>query len=124
MNLFFQQFLESSTIHGLVYISTESRFTRLFWILVVITGFSIATYMISDAFEGWSEHSIKTTTETRDISEIRFPVVTVCPQNNTFTHLNYDLMNLDNMTMTDETKHKQQFLDIANQVFLESYFFL
>ena len=78
--------------------------------------------MISDAFEGWSEHSIKTTTETRDISEIRFPVVTVCPQNNIFTHLNHDLMNLDNLTMTDETKHKQQFLDIANKVFLDSYF--
>ena len=120
MSFYFKQFLESSTIHGLVYISTESKFARLFWMLVVSTGFIIATLLINDAYTNWSESPIKTTIEKRSISEITFPKVTVCPPKNTFTDLNYDLMMLENMTMTDETR--KEFLNISKRVFLESYF--
>ena len=111
MSFYFKQFLESSTIHGLVYISTESKFARLFWMLVVSTGFIIATLLINDAYTNWSESPIKTTIEKRSISEITFPKVTVCPPKNTFTDLNYDLMMLENMTLTNETR--QELLDIA-----------
>ena len=114
MNYYLQQFLESSTIHGLVYISTESKFARFFWILVVITGFSYSGYLINDAFTNWSESPIKTTIETRPISEITFPKVTVCPPKDTFTDLNYDLMMLENMTMTNETR--EEILDIGQAV--------
>ena len=117
---YFQHFLESSTIHGLVYISTESKFARLFWVLVVATGFTIATLLIEQSFNNWSESPIKTTIETRPISEITFPKVTVCPPRNTFTDLNYDLMMLENMTMTNEKR--QEFLSIANTVFMNSKF--
>ena len=40
----FKEFLESSTIHGLVYISTSRRLLKLFWLCVVITGFTGAVY--------------------------------------------------------------------------------
>ena len=104
MNHYFKQFFESSTIHGLVYISSETKFARLFWTLVVITGFTIATILINDAFTNWSESPIKTTVEKKSISELKFPKVTVCPPKNTFTDLNYDLMMLENMTLTKETQ--------------------
>ena len=117
---FLKQFLESSTIHGLVYISTENKFARFFWFLVVVIGFSYSGYLIQKSVNNWSESPIKTTIETRPISEIAFPKVTVCPPKDTFTDLNYDLMLLENMTMTNETR--QEFLDIAQSVFVDSYF--
>ena len=117
---FLQQFLESLTIHGLVYISTEKRFSRFFWYLVVITGFSCAGYLIKQSFDNWSDSPIKTTIETRPISEIAFPKVSVCPPKDTFTDLNYDLMMLENVTLTEEKMN--EFRDIAKQVFLESHF--
>ena len=100
----FRSFLESSTIHGLVYISTESKFARLFWILVVSTGFLLASYLIDDAFVNWEESPIKTTIETRPISEITFPKVTVCPPKNSFTDLNYDIVSQENVTLTEEDR--------------------
>ena len=90
-----KEFLESSTIHGLVYISTTKRLTRLFWILVVLSGFSFAGFLIFQSFQNWSESPIKTTVETRSIAGITFPKVLVCPPKGTFTDLNYDLMKND-----------------------------
>ena len=63
-------FLESSTIHGLTYISTTRKYARLFWILVVIAGFVGASLLIKEAFYSWSESPIKTTVETLPISEM------------------------------------------------------
>ncbi len=95
-------FLESSTIHGLTYISTTRKYARLFWFLIVVTGFVGAGYLIRESIASWSESPIKTTIETLPISEIKFPKVTVCPPKNTFTDLNYDLMITENRTMTKE----------------------
>ena len=72
-------FLECSTIHGLLHISTNKKYTRLFWILVVTTGFVGASILIKESFNSWSESPVKTTIETLPISEIKFPKVTVCP---------------------------------------------
>lgn len=101
---YLKRFLESSTIHGLVYISQARNFARLFWILVVMTGFSVAGFMISQSFENWRDSPIKTTIETKPIKDITFPKVTVCPPKNTFTNLNYDLMMLANLTLNNETR--------------------
>ena len=92
-------FLESSTIHGLTYISTSRRYAKLFWILVSITGFVGASLLIKESFDSWSESPVKTTIETLPIAEIKLPKVTVCPPKNTFTDLNYDLMMTENMTL-------------------------
>ena len=97
-------FLESSTIHGLNFISTTRRYVRVFWILVVLAGFSSAAYLINTSFQSWADSPIKTTVETWPIKEIKFPKVTVCPPRNTYTDLNYDLMLAENMTLTEDMR--------------------
>ena len=70
-------FLESSTIHGLAYIPTGRRHVRLFWILVVIAGFSGAGYLIYESFQSWAESPITTTIETLPIKDITFPKINI-----------------------------------------------
>ena len=102
-----QIFLESSTIHGLSYISTSKRsLVKLLWITIVVTGFSGAAVLIHQSFQAWEESPISTTVETRSTKELRFPKVTVCPHKNTYTDLNYDLMMTQNMTVDMETRIK------------------
>ena len=113
-------FLESSTIHGLTYISTTRRFARLFWILVVTTGILGASWLIKESFESWSESPVKTTIETLPISEIGFPKVTVCPPKNTFTDLNYDLMMTENITLTEAMR--DEIFEYAVEVLNENSF--
>ena len=81
-----KSFFESSTIHGLAYIATRKKYVRLFWILVVMAGFSEAGFLIYTSFRAWDESPVKTTIETLPITEITFPKVTVCPPKNTYTH--------------------------------------
>ena len=95
-------FLESTTIHGLTYISSTRKYARIFWILVVLTGFLGASLLIKESFDSWSESPVKTTIETLPITNIELPKVTVCPPKNTFTDLNYDLMMIENMTLTEK----------------------
>ena len=97
-------FLESSTIHGLTYLSTTRRFVRLFWILTVIAGFTAAGVLIYQSFENWSENPVTTTTETLPIKDVVFPKITVCPPKNTFTDLNNDLMKVDNTTIAFDSE--------------------
>ena len=97
-------FLESSTIHGLSYISTTRRYARLLWMCIVIMGFSGAGYMIQEAFQNWAANPETTNIKTLPLSEITLPKMTVCPPKNTFTDLNYDLMITENLTLTPQMK--------------------
>ena len=97
-------FLDSSTIHGLAYISSTRKFIRVIWVLVVIAGFTGAGYMIYQSFKAWEESPVTTAVETLPITEITLPKVTVCPPKNTLTNLNYDLMMLENMTLDNDTR--------------------
>ena len=99
-------FLETSTIHGLAYISTTKRLIRLLWILIVLIGFSGAGVLIYQSFQGWYESPVRTTTETEPIDKLTFPKVTVCPPKHTYTDLNYDLMMAQNMTLDNETRNE------------------
>ena len=101
-----KDFLESSTVHGLVYISTTKRLVKLLWIVIVLFGFSTAGYLIYESFQAWEESPISTTIETLPISDIIFPKVTVCPPKNTYTDLNYDLMMVENMTLVPEERNE------------------
>ena len=74
-----KEFLESSTVHGLVYISTTRQFSRLFWLAVVVCGFTVAGLMINQSVADWRESPVSTSTETLDIANITFPPVIVCP---------------------------------------------
>ena len=102
-------FLESSTIHGLTYISTTRKYARILWIIIVLAGFIGASLIIKESFVSWSESPIKTTIETLPISEIKFPKVTVCPPKNTFTDLNYDLMMTENLSTSLYPKRPESF---------------
>ena len=115
-----RNFLESSSIHGLSYISTTRKLTRLFWSLVVLTGFTVAFLIIQESFGSWSESPIKTTIETLPISDIKFPKVTVCPPKNTYTDLNYDLMMTENMTLTKGMR--DEMFEYAFDVLMEDVF--
>ena len=94
----------------------QSSFIKQTCYYLIITGFFIASHLINKSFDNWSESPIKTTIETRPISEITFPKVTVCPPKNTFTDLNLDLMMLENKTLTNETKEK--LINLARQELL------
>ena len=90
----FQNYLESSTVHGLFYIGTTRRLVKLFWVFVVLTGFIGAGILIQQSFQSWQDSPVKTTIEIRPISEVTLPKISVCPAKNTYTNLNYDLMKM------------------------------
>ena len=95
----FSNFLESSTIHGLAYIATGRKYIRLFWVLVVIGGFTGAGYMIYQSFDSWAESPIKTTIETLPISDVSFPKVALCPPKKTYLDLNYHFLTVGTITL-------------------------
>ena len=104
-----KEFLESSTIHGLVYISTTKRLVRLLWLCVVILGFSGAGVLIHQSFSSWTASPVSTTIEVLPITELDLPNVTVCPPKNTFITLNPDLVMARNVTLDDE--QRQELID-------------
>ena len=69
-----KDFLESSTIHGLVYISTSKRkLFKIFWVSVVISSFLLASYLISNSFDDWKRNPVITTIQTFPIKALHFP---------------------------------------------------
>ena len=94
-----KNYLESSTVHGLAYIGQTRNFAKIFWILVVISGFTGAGVMIHQSFANWQESPVMTTVETLPISEVTFPKVIVCPPENKITNLNYDLVIAENKSV-------------------------
>ena len=110
-----KSFLESSTIHGLSYISTTRKHVRIIWTAIVITGFITASILIEEFFQTWTDNPISTTIETRPISEVKFPKVTVCPPKDSFTDLNDVLVKIGNKTfdydLTNESNSIYQVLE-------------
>ena len=99
------EFLETSTIHGLSYISSShSKISKCLWSLVVIAGFAGAGYLIQSSFSDWRESPIASSVSTHSIADLEFPTVTVCPPEGSNTALNYDLLRLRNRTLTKEEK--------------------
>ena len=99
-------YLESSTIHGLSYISATRGCTRLVWVLVVITGFSAAGVLIKQAFDSWADNPVTTTIETLPIAEAAFPRVTVCPPQQTYLDLNYHFLDIGKRTLTEMERNE------------------
>ena len=101
----FSEFLESSTIHGLVYIGTSRiKPIKLAWLIIVCICFYLAVYLTLDAFRSWEASPINTSTESLPISEVDFPEVAVCPPPGTNTALNYDIMAARNVTLDQKTR--------------------
>ena len=100
-------FMQTTKIHGLGYISRTRTFVRLFWILVVIGGWTGAAFFLHKSFQNWEDSPIKTTIETRPMTDgLTFPKVTVCPPTHTYTDLNYDLMMVENITLENKTRNE------------------
>ena len=104
-----KQFLEASSIHGMYHISQTKKCQRMFWIFIVLTGFSGAFVLIRESFQSWSESPIRTTIETLPISELTFPKITVCPPRNIFTSFNYDLVKMAELNI--DNKFRNELMD-------------
>ena len=50
------------------YLSQNRRNVRLFWIIVIISGFVGSGVLIYQSFQSWSESLVTTTIETRPIT--------------------------------------------------------
>ena len=102
----FKTFLETSTIGGLNYISTTRTYARYFWILVVVTSFTISFIEIWNLFQDWSLNPIRTTSETLPITSLTLPNITICPPKNSFLNLNYDVLQSEKVKLDDETRRE------------------
>ena len=113
-----QEFLESSTIHGLVHISTaKSKEAKVIWVAIVVACFAIAVHMIVDSYKEWQESPVSTTITTHPITELEFPTVTVCPPRGSNTALNHLLEKVKDVNFTKE--ERQELLDISKEVFID-----
>ena len=115
---YLKEFLETSTIHGLAFISTApSKVSKLFWVMVVFFGFSTAFYLINSSYNDWQSSPIATSISTHPISELDFPTVTVCPPEGSNTALNYDLMRARNITLTD--KDRETLINLTKEMLID-----
>ena len=100
----FKEFLDTSTIHGLSWISSTTKYVRLVWTSVVIGGFSLAIILIQEAFYNWDQSPISTTVESLPISHLTFPNVTVCPTKHSLLNLNYDLIQAEKVKISKKIR--------------------
>ena len=99
------EFLKSSTIHGLAYIGgSKSRLEKIGWTVIVLISFVISGVLIGESFTTWSDSPMITSIETFEISKISFPSITVCPPKGTKTSLNLDLRKLRNRSLNEDEK--------------------
>ena len=111
-----KEFLESTTIHGLYYISTcKSRIAKAGWLLVVVMGFAASTVLIHSSFSEWAKSPVATTITPHPVGDMAFPDVTICPPKGLNGALKYDLMKLANMTLS--SAKKDELLMVSAQIF-------
>ena len=82
-----RDFLESSTIHGLVHISTgKNIFIRCVWGIVLVACFSCGIYMIESAVESWVDNPVVTSVDTKAIEQVlRSPLAKIFTPHTIFT---------------------------------------
>ena len=102
----FKEVFQSSSIHGVDHILSERKLFKVLWILVVLSGFIGAGWMISQSFQSWEESPVSTTIETGSISHLDFPEVVICPAQHSFTTLNPDLIRADKKSWDENTTQR------------------
>ena len=115
-----KEFLSSSTIHGIAHIPSAKRYVRLFWIFVVLVGFTGSILLIQQSFRHWEQSPITTTIETLPISEMTWPNVTVCPPKNAFLNLNYDIQQSEKVHVDNDTR--KELLEYAIETIQERFY--
>ena len=104
-------FLESSTIHGLVHISSEkSKLVKAIWLAIMVACFAIAIYMINDSYMEWQESPVSTTITTHPITELEFP-------RGSNTALNHLFERVKDVNFTKN--ERLELLKISKEVFIE-----
>ena len=112
------EFLESTTIHGLYYVSTcKSRIAKAGWLFVVAMGFAASTVLIHSSFSEWAKSPVATTITPRPVANLPFPNVTICPPKGLNGALKYDLMKLAHKSLN--AKESEELIKIAALVFNE-----
>ena len=114
------EFFDTSSINGMSMILRTKSIARIFWIVVIIGGFSGAVFMIYESFGNWRQNPISTTIKTFPISNITFPNITVCPPRNLFLNLNKDIKNSENITMKKNIRNK--LIDFAQDVIQDKFY--
>ena len=111
-----REFLETTTIHGLSYISTaRSKRAKAAWSLVILVSFCSAAFLIASSYTEWQDDPFSTAITTHSISDLDFPMVTVCPPKDTNTALNHGLMNAgDSLSKTQQ----QQLNNATRKLFI------
>ena len=73
----FNDFLETTSVHGLFYINKgQTRYSRIIWSLIVLSAAGIAGYFLYETISGFEEKFTSTTIETRSVKQFPFPAVT------------------------------------------------
>ena len=117
----FKEFLESSTVHGLVYLSTsKTLIQRGLWGLIIAIAFSIALKLISNSYIEWNNNPVSTSVSTHPIQDLDFPNVTICPPKGYDTALNYDLVQTGKLVLT-ENDRKGTILAAKNAFLIDSH---
>ena len=112
-----RDFLETSTIHGLAYISNvPSKTGKALWLTIVIAGFCTAGYLINSSYEEWESTPVATSISTHSISTLPLPIITICPPDHSNTVLNVDLVRAGNISLTDADR--QALLNVSRQFFI------
>ena len=112
------EFLESTTIHGLYYISTcKSHIAKAGWLVVVALGFVASIILIHSSFSEWAKSPVATTITPHPVADLPFPNITICPPKGLNGALKYDLMRLAKMSLSAEKT--EELIQIAALVFNE-----
>ena len=112
-----RDFLETSTIHGLAYISNvPSKTGKVLWLIIVIAGFCTSGYLIIDSFKEWEETPIDTSISTHPIANLPLPIITICPPENSNTALNVDLVRTGNISLSDA--ERQALVNVSRHFFI------
>ena len=115
-----KEFLESSTIHGLSYISTSrSKRAKSVWFFCILVSFSIAIFLIGKTTKEIEDDPFSTAITTHPIDELDFPLITICPPEGTNTALNHGLKKA-RQPLTQ--KQREQLKNATKRIFIQEPF--
>ena len=70
--------------------------------MIVLGGFILSSVLIWESFDNWGQNPVATIISTYPIGHVTFPKIYVCPPKGTYTNLNQDIVENNNVYLTDE----------------------
>ena len=74
-------YFNETTVHGFQYVvGGRDIIERLFWISLIISGFTLSSIFIRNALKSWSDIPLQTTIDkvSFPVEKLDFPAITVC----------------------------------------------